>query len=183
MSAYAPRGLEQVPLAEETEWPGDPNTPLSNIDALGIDPATYKYVSQGDIYEASSSAAISKIGSEGFVACSGFIMRTTKTQADTFSHFWPSVTDFKLEDHLDSQNESELKEAVVVYGGYSAGTGLEWGFANDRWSSIRTRAISAETGDTWWAAVFDRAAGDLLVLRRKPEQSMLRYHLFDAAGH
>jgi hypothetical protein len=47
---------------------------------------------------------------------------------------------------------------------------------------ITPQAISVDTGDSWRGAIFDKKAGDLLALRRKPEQSILCYHLFEPQG-
>ncbi len=178
MIPYAPAGIEQIPLIDELPWVGDPFADIATINALQIDVQRYKYVADGKVYEATSSIQI--MASEGFVACSGVIMRNEHTGTDMFSHFWPGVTEFDLEDYLDNQDAANRKEIVLVYGGLSLGTGFEGSLVNDRWPYLGARAVSAETGSASWKAVFDRGAGDLVILRREPEQSMLRYHLFDS---
>lgn len=181
MTPYAPLGLEQIPLTDEAPWQGDPNTPIPDIAALEIHPSLYCYVYQGHIYNTEDEPYINIIASEDFVACSGFIMRNMKSGIDTLAHCWPGVTEFELEEVLDRTDATdEPHEAIAVYGGVSAPTGLEWGYANNRWKNINTRAVSVDTGLNWWTAVFNRAAGDLTILRRQPRQSMLKFHLFNS---
>jgi hypothetical protein len=98
MSSYSPAGFEQVPLVSESPWDGDPNADITTIEALGILKDAYRYVGQGRIYPVEPHIKV--VASEGFVNCSAFILRNLVSRTDTFSHFWPSETDYEMEQHL-----------------------------------------------------------------------------------
>jgi len=177
MRGYSPDDLEQIPLASQEPYSFDPDAADNVvIDALGIDRQSYRYVGQGKIYTA--EAHITTMRSEGFVNCSAFIMRAAT--GDTFAHFWPTVSDLKMEEFLERQRQDTApKQAVWVYGTNSESPGFEPLMAKGYYGDITTRAINIDSGSTWWGAVFDSVTGDLSLFTRKPTQSKLTYHLFD----
>jgi hypothetical protein len=177
MRAYTPEGLDQIPPQLETPWLSDPTEQLTRVPELNIDRSSYRYVNQGSLY--TFQPHIEVAGSEGFVNCSAHIIRNRTTDETIFAHYWPGETDDTLYDYL-KRSADQQKDIVTVFGSSSRPTGFEVDFARDRFVNVRARAISIETGNTWWNAVFNRMTGDLVILRRKPTQSIVSYQLFNS---
>lgn len=172
---------EILPFALES-WAGQPGcTSITDIQTLALN-GVMQYIGQGQVFEFAEDKA-KAVGSDGFGACSGLIVRDEGAERYIISHLEPFADAFYewMRTGLADQVQwLTLHEAVIIYGSVSARqVELERLMVRQFWGPTKLRIVQVETGDTHWGMVFEASLGHLAIVRKLPDQSVVKYQIFE----
>jgi hypothetical protein len=183
MTTHGENDLGVQPYNSDS-WADQPShTYIEDIDALRIE-HPFVGVGQRQIIDFRPEEGPVSVVSDGFSHCSGLIMRNQVQGTYTFSHLEPFGDAFHRQMQTGSRTPiqwEEPRDAVLIYGSVSSRQfEIEKLLQEQFWGPATLRTVSVETSNYHWGIAFNGLRGELAVVRKVPDQSILRYKLFES---
>ncbi len=176
------RPLELGAPVETQHWDDQPSyTAIEDIECLNAG-RRMKYVRQGDAFDLTVPTQ-GLVGSDGFGRCCGLVVHDRSSGKYTFAHLEPG-SDLPFR-HWGGQFQppspwSEERDALFVYGSLSARHHeLKSMLKEEYWGPIGSvDEITVETGKTHWGLALLPMLGQIAIVRKQPDQTVLYFQVF-----